>query len=456
MAISIPLLFEKIGRIGHLLYASNTYGSAVPTTLTELFGFYDTGVELQQPYVAAALTQSKQQPYAAETGLNVYQQMAAGTILRTIQLDSPAFAGSLPAALQDVITQMNAASATVKRSTCTAGATATSGNNGNGAVALTVIRGDGIGQELCIAETANLVCTADSFTGGAVPGQESFAFVGAAGNPADVLGWDWPQGSAANAGFTSINGNLGPSATRNLLTNGGFSTWTVANVPDGWVEEMGTAGTQFKQSTTTVYAGGSSLQIVGDSSTLSRITQTFGAVIPRTLTAYAINLWVLVDVVPAAGVLTIDMTDGLGNVLNDNNSVANTKAQSLTGLTAATWTNVQAIFRVPKAIPTTGIKVRLRLSTALSTGTNLFVDNMAFGFMFPPYSGAPGVAVFGGATPFALNDSYAVAVTNDRGGASFCATFQSLWQRLFNLTSYGYQLPSSASPSISDTLITNT
>lgn len=455
MAINFTSLFTKLGRLGKLILASDQFGAAVPTTLTQFFSNF-TGTEQQRPYVASALGQAQALPYAPADDLAAFNlaSLGANTLLREVQIDNPAAAGTLPAALGELVRQMVAHSESVKRSVCTASVTPQSGNAGTGVVFTTVTRGDGSPIELCVAETARLACTADSYSGTAVAGAEPFTFTGSPAS-SSPFAYDWPAGSGAAATLVAIDAGTGPTATRNVLANGGFELFTTANVPDNWAIDAGTAGTQILQSTTTVYAGASALQFVGGAATAAAISQTFSTVIPLPLSAYGANLWVRVDTVPAGGILTIDLYDPTAAaVVNDAAGSPNTFSLTLSTLTANTWTNLHGVFRLPKVIPT-GLKVRVRLSTALSGGSNLFLDHLAMALPTVPYPGGPGVWVFGGAVPFAAGDAYSVAVANDRAGASYAATFQALFERLFAMSGYGLQLPSTTgSATQPDTLIT--
>ena len=65
------------------------------------------------------------------------------------------------------------------------------------------------------------------------------------------------------------------------------------------------------------------------------------------------------------------------------------------------------------------------------------------------------MAVFSGNVNFIENDGWDMTTTNDFGGSSNLATFQWLFDRLFNMRSLGLLLPSTASsPTVADSLIT--
>ena len=83
----------------------------------------------------------------------------------------------------------------------------------------------------------------------------------------------------------------------------------------------------------------------------------------------------------------------------------------------------------------------------------MYIDRLALAAATLAYNGGPYLAVFSGSTPFQKADSWTVNTTNSRGGASYNGTFQTAFDRLFNMRSLGLLLPSAASPTISDGLI---
>jgi hypothetical protein len=58
----------------------------------------------------------------------------------------------------------------------------------------------------------------------------------------------------------------------------------------------------------------------------------------------------------------------------------------------------------------------MKLTTALSSGTSLFVDELALVAMTELYAGGPRVAAFTGARNFAVGDTATITVLNNREG----------------------------------------
>lgn len=431
-------LFTRLGRIGKMAQLVNTHQAALVTPFEDLFLQYDGttppgGRTLAAPVIAIRPVVVPNQG----AWLPFLQNMAVQTVGLMVKNDAPSRAGSMIDAMNEIIRQMIAAGASVLASTVAASVTAGSANLGDGVLTTSTLRPDGLANELAIPETARVTATSTTLA----------TFSGGVSNLADVWAYDWGSGSGASK---VVPVNTLTSGT--VLAGGGFDVYTVANVPDSWIIEVGTAGTQVLEETSVVYDGDASLKLPGNA-TQACLSQTVGRSL-RPLTAYVVTLWVRTSGVPAAGVLSVEYTDSAGTVINDANGAANAGTVSLPGLTANTWIPKSFVFRTGRAVVATD-EIRVRLSTALSVGTNLYIDRMVMAPMTYAYPGGPAVGLVGGTVPFAPADYWTVAVTNDRGGASYNATFQALFDRLFGMRAMGLVLPSSGAPTIDDTLITS-
>ncbi len=448
----IPLLgtgglFTRIGRIGRLILAADTYQAGIDTYTDDIFDEYD---DVDRPQTAPALSASTVLKPIAVGGLATFQQLAIATIIKMAGDSNPPAGRSLVAAIQEVITQMRASGDTVQRCLPAITATASTGIVGTGGIVTTILQGDGLPLENMRAETARVTCTADGYQSTSITaGQETFGFFG---GPATVQTFDYnfPGPSGATVGFSAVD----PDSTGTLgtyISNGDFEDYATANTPDDWTIVAGSAGTQILEDTSVYYSGSSSLKFVGDAAN-TQIKQAITDFLP--LTSYAVNLWVRTSGVPAAGVLTVDLYSPAATaVIADDQGTSNTFDTSLPGLTGATWTRIYGVFRTPRNSPTDTV-IRVRLSTALSVGTNLNLDRMCVATVIVPYTRGPGIAVFSGATPFIATDGWSLAITNDQGGSTYGATFQTLFDRLFGMREQRLSLPSSYSPTISDGLIT--
>ncbi|VTS08133.1 hypothetical protein [Gemmata obscuriglobus] len=119
-------------------------------------------------------------------------------------------------------------------------------------------------------------------------------------------------------------------------------------------------------------------------------------------------------------------------------SANNSFTQSCSALTTI-YAAVNGVFRTPGVLPAT-MKLRVRMSTAL-TGAAVRIDDVCLTPLTAAYQGGPGLAIFSGATPFLKTDAWTAAATNNRGGASYGATFQCLLDRFFGLRALGILFP---------------
>src|SRR5207253_2898735 len=144
---------------------------------------------------------------------------------------------------------------------------------------------------------------------------------------------------------------------------------------------------------------------------------------------------------------------------SDDAGTANTASVTLSGVSDTSFHNVTAVFRLP-ANPPSGVRLRVKLTTALENAKSVYLGRMALAQMTPLlggsvpwFGGGPLVSFFSGNTKMnatgggTLADAWTVAVTNAAGA------FQKAFERAFNMKSLGYQLPSSGSPTINDNLV---
>lgn len=459
-ASAVGNLNNRIGRLGALLVNlrnyQNTQLSKMTNTTTGVVAQYNAESDLQAIVGGNYISELN----IPESIGSMVQSAAIQTINRVVYRDRAINGQTLTqvnllGSLQDVILQMKQQGASVQA--CTVGATtAAFTGTGNGAVNVSTRRpSDGLVVENTIAETVTITCTSDSYIGGSTEGNEGFTATGQ-GSQTDVFAFNYPLGSNCVLGLNAIDGSQDNNAG-NLLTNSSWEDWT-SNVPDNWTLVAGAAGTNIVRSTT-AYDGAYAVECAGDGTTNFNITQTFdlsagtlGELSP--LTQYGFNMWWRRDGVAAgSGVMTIDLIDGSNNIIQDANSQNNTFTVDLTALTA-TYTAYQGVFRTPLVLPST-IKIRIRLTTALTAGRSVFFDRGSLGIMQRLYVGGPAVCVYSGSVPFRGGDYSLLTLTNNLGGGSTpYSSFQPLYNILFGMLQSNLLLPSSASsPTISDSLI---
>lgn len=166
-------------------------------------------------------------------------------------------------------------------------------------------------------------------------------------------------------------------------------------------------------------------------------------------TNYAACLFACVDVVPAAGVVTVDLVDGIGGaVVADDQAVANSYTFTGVGLTTS-FVAQTAVFRTPTTLPT-NVYFRIRITTAVSNTTSVFLDDAQLVPMSQLYTGGPFATIFSGVLPWQVKDRITLAVANDRAGA-----LHEWMNRVFSLRESDLLLPSNnaGAETIADTLI---
>jgi hypothetical protein len=136
-------------------------------------------------------------------------------------------------------------------------------------------------------------------------------------------------------------------------------------------------------------------------------------------------------------------------VIADDAGTNNTTAITLSGISTS-YVQKSAVFRLPASVPTT-VKLRIRTTTAVSTGSNIYVDDLALAKMVQFYTaGGPWFAIFRGAAKPLIGDAWTMALSISAAGA-----FQRLFQKFFDIHKLGLFIPSKAdaSESVADTLI---
>lgn len=221
--------------------------------------------------------------------------------------------------------------------------------------------------------------------------------------------------------FTGYGGNVTQLTSISYLNTGSITHGTTTN---------GTAQ---------VYAGGAACYFVSDGATLSTLNQLLTGLTAKT--AYAFSIWFIADSAPAAGVITIDLVDGIGGtVINDAQGVANSATFNASSLTTG-WQHISSLvsggvfFRMPAVVPPV-VYLRIRISTAVTTGRSIYFDHAALTQATELYRGGPLAAVFSGATSFVKGDTWALAMTNDRAGVN-----QENYNRCFSMAQLGLLLP---------------
>lgn len=449
MAVNITTLFTELGAIGGLMNSWNTYsGTTFPGKINSLVGDYSATPSL----VNGIYTNLASFQAGGSAILSQLQALFQSTIVYEIDAEAAMTSTSLTAAIQQLISEFVAGAYYVAPATVSATVTAGGSNSGNAAVAVGLKTQTGKQLDLIYAETVLGTVTGDAQSGSATLGQETITFAGQYVAPSP-LSYLYPAGSGCNQTLTAVNASsYKGSGNTNYLYNGDFeATWT-GSVPNGWHVTAG-AG-QITKSTAQHYDGVNSLAIAGDGSTLTGIESQFLADFPgdstptgiSPSTQYCFCLWLKCDVVPAAGVIEVALVNASGTILQD---VAGNNAAVTFNLTGATtsFAAFNGFLRTPRVLPS-ATYLRIRLSTAMSVGSNLFIDRVSFTQPTPLYPQGPYIAVFSGSSPLIIGDTESIAVANNYANA-----WQILLDRMLGLKSLGLLFPTSGTTAINPALI---
>jgi hypothetical protein len=387
----------------------------------------------------------------------------------------------LSTAVQTLILQMLNASASVQSGTVSAGSQTAIGTPvGNPVLNLSMLNPRGQTWALALPETITFTCIADSLTGGRALGNEVFSAFGQASVPA--LSFNWPGGSACNTNFNAVLGAY-DNSNGNMLVNGLFTAYSSANYPQNWKVAIGAPGTDLLNGGATSYlTTGSSIEFVGNTGGTNLqtcILQPFGEVIetgaglggtPATLqpnTLYGGCLFYkLSSASPAAGALEVALVDGsagIGAVVhNDQGGSTNVTTQVLTGVGDTNWHALLFVIVTPENMPITNpvCQLRIRTSTQVTTGTNVFVSNVTLTPMVSLYPGGPSASMHSGSTRTLagiIPDQWTSLIANNYGTSGdglfqFCFE-QAMQASGYSLQQNGLMLPNSGSPTFLDTVI---
>ena len=452
--------FNRIGKLGLLVSQMQAFQAAqlqnFTNATTGATAQFDSEPDLQALLGGAYIGNLSS---AGSSLGSIVQNVARQITSRMVFRDNPQRGQTLTnvnvlASLNEIVRQMKLAGASVLAQTVTATPTGFTGQ-GDGALVASVRRPlDGAVLENAFAENLSVVCSADSYTGGATAGNETLSVT--AEGTASPFDFNWPLGSGTNISIQSIDGDQSVSSG-NLLTNSGFTDWT-ANVPDNWNLMVGTAGTNINQESSIVYGSASAVRLTGDAAgTLTQIRQGFdlasgtvGTLTP--LTQYGVNVWARRDgVAPAAGALTIDLTDAGGTVLLDQGGNPCTFSIDLTGLTTV-YAPYGGAFRVPVILPSQAY-IRMRLSTALTDGRSAYFDKLSMGTQTQCYRGGAFLSSHSGAVDFERGDYATLTMSNSRTN-NLISMQPMLWRLIPEVQSNEILFPSSSTPTISDGLLT--
>ena len=448
-------LFTRLGKIqGSINNVNGFRGDDAPASATtwgsggpEISCLDDSADGIDAQY-ASARQDLADGLYTARSSLkssmSVWQSylrdLARRTLVEMVNDDTALDAKTVQNAMTELITQMEDNSDSVDANSVAASSAAGGSNNGDGVVVVSVKGGTGLSREHVFAETLTVRCTSDSQTGGATEGSETFSVTGD-GIEGDTLSQDWPRGSGASTSLTAQDA----SSTSQLVTNGDFEDFT-SNAPDDWTIAVGAAATDiFAAGSGDAYEGSNGLEFTGTGA--APLSEIYQSVTLKPNTVYMFNCYVKKSASLAAGVLRIDLHDGSSTIADDQST--DNAATIAHGTVTTSFASFSGTFITPRVLPAT-TRIRVKITTALTSGESLFVDHLCMVEARELYTGGPYAQAFSGATKFVKDDKFTITVTNDGAGE-----FQQAFERLFGMRTLGLQLPSDSggSETIDDALV---
>jgi len=271
------------------------------------------------------------------------------------------------------------------------------------------------------SETVTLTCSSDSESTGSIRGSEQFVITGT---------------NAASSGYSSGGENVGQLGTITAIdnaatpvTDGSFEGWTSSTVLSSWTDES--TSPCIEQSSNTVYGTGYSLKVLQNDAEMSLSQVVPNSALQRRK-SYFISAWAAKD--------TDVANDPLFTIsIGDDNGTFSGVGLDLTP-TGTAWEHFYLQIIPPDEI--VGDIVISLSSFADSSADSILVDNIT---IVPcEYFSGVALAVTTGPDKFLLNDKISFTLSNNDTGK-----FQTYFRK-----AYKVQLPTDATPTISDALVT--
>jgi hypothetical protein len=431
-------IFTKIGLIGGFLSEINTFQNALANVKSPPFvdKFTDERkTSLVLDYIPSIESQIQA---CSDMVPNLLVNIAANVVIDGVRKHDPLIPENISDCMSELIINMNADSQTVKGFTTVASVADVSAKS---TVVVGLRNGDGNHNQHIFSEKVRLEVSSDSYSGGTVAGNEIFTII-AKDQASSVYNYDYPSGSGAT-GTTARVDVTASQSSGNSIENGMFTTATSDKGPEGWsvVSNFGTMGTHVVSTT-------SGLKIVGNSTEDVRITQEItSSISARNSYAFHFRAWAPVGLTKANAFLYLDLVDSGGNLLVSDSNQACSFSVALNSLTS-TETVYTGNFVTGTKMPS---QVFLRIGCTTASLSEVYMDRLALAEQTQLYSGGPYVTVFGVAsTPVVTGER--INITFTKSGETN-STFQTLFNRLFNMAEGGFTLPFSSSPTIADSKI---
>lgn len=369
---------------------------------------------------------------------SVLQQDGALASVLQVARDTAVVPYTLQQSFVMLIQQMVANSQSIQKATIASSVTPWGSNDGDATVAVGTANNKGQQIDAIFAETIRVTCTSAT-----TQFQETLSAVGEPTVPTNS--YLWPAGSGANVQFSILN-----PAANGIVTDGNFTAWsgTGDNTPTNWDIVDGAAGvTVFREAAGGVRTTGNAAKLTSDGSQATQLAQT---VTLQTNTVYMITVQAKVSASDGSGTMVMQVTDGDGNVLTDDQGNSLTYSRNMSAQVTTSYQCFTFFFSTPRLLPTE-TRIEIGFGTAPTAAKSLYLSLAGVVAGTPLYTGGPCIAAVSGADPTAVGDYYDAAYTNSLTSQSFALGMN----RLYNTLSLNQYFPAADSPTISDSLVTN-
>lgn len=435
-------LFQRISRAyKEYVRVMTAFGSALDSGVVDLFDEYSSGndaIAVEGLYTARDAFRSVPSSY-----LSTLVSISQKTMIEQVHRDVPLAQKTLTNALTEAIRQVKADGYYFTPPTISASLAQYGSNYGDGTFVASMKNGYGDTLDMCFDEDIKFTCTSDSGSG-ATQYRETYSYVSEPSKPISDV--NWPGGSGTSGTMSLFDA----SGQDDLLTNGGFDTWTnSAAAPSGWASVLGTFGTNITRSTDNK-RGTYSLALNSNGSALYGIKQQLSTSLVEPNQVILMNLWAKIDTLDASGVVTFKLTDGNGTTLTNDASTSQSYTRNTNGNIGTSYTNITTSFQLPKVIPSTGVYFHIVFSTSPANSRVVTFDLVGLKEGTALYAGGPVVAGFSNATSNALRDYSTLTIANN---ATVNYWVKAL-DRFFDLRTKGLYFPTTGSTLINNSLLT--
>lgn len=434
MAISLTDLYARIGKLFGIAKAQVDARNTMVQRVNGSGAF--SGVGLDGQYTASTRYMISQ---VLDYYLSLYsasdpsvQQTIAGavkTLTEMVTADNANIPKQVISALNELNRQMRAATQTLLQNTITQASVSYSGSNvGNGKVLL-----HSTPSQMSASETLTFQCISDSTTG-STAGREVFQITGGL-RTTDSTSYLWPGGSGANLTLSSSD----YISSDNTLTNGGFDSFT-GGVPNSWTITTGVANVS--QLSAGTFRGGSALRVVGSTQTV--LTQTGSNRILGPNRRIIFGFWakrVSGSALPSTPIIAM-------NLRNASTGAAIATVDTDTGGPAisTSWNLYFGSYVNSYYAPVADITVEFDVNPGVA---NVYAIDCGFVYA-PVQAGTNGqwLQIIGGSTDWRIGDYATVQISND-----YASTVLTYTERFFAPFANGIELPTSGSPTITNSVI---